>query len=109
MAWPANLCEEFQPSSLKRYISVRYVRDVSMNQVEGSDEELWLESGTDDEDGHDLPDELYDASMDDRDQQWVDRQRSGRRSDAILSCPGAQYMHATALILLVVNDTVSTA
>ena len=32
--------------------------------------------------------EYYDSDADDKDQEWVQKQRQGRRSDAILSCPG---------------------
>lgn len=32
--------------------------------------------------------EFYDSEADDQDQAWVTTQRQGRRSDAILSCPG---------------------
>ena len=32
--------------------------------------------------------EFYDSQEDDRDEQWVQQQRQGRRSDAVLSCPG---------------------
>lgn len=32
--------------------------------------------------------ELYDSEADEQDQKWVEQQRQGRRSDAILSCPG---------------------
>ena len=32
--------------------------------------------------------EFYDSEADEQDQKWVEQQRQGRRSDAILSCPG---------------------
>jgi hypothetical protein len=32
--------------------------------------------------------EFYDPDMDARDEAWTKRQRGGRNSDAILSCPG---------------------
>ena len=32
--------------------------------------------------------EFYDSGADERDQAWISKQRQGRRSDAILSCPG---------------------
>ena len=32
--------------------------------------------------------EFYDSEADDKDQAWMQKQRQGRRSDAILSCPG---------------------
>ena len=32
--------------------------------------------------------EFYDNGADEQDQAWVSKQRQGRRSDAILSCPG---------------------
>ena len=32
--------------------------------------------------------ELYDSEADDKDQEWMQKQRQGRHSDAILSCPG---------------------
>ena len=32
--------------------------------------------------------ELYNSEADEQDQAWVTTQRQGRRSDAILSCPG---------------------
>ncbi|KXZ55171.1 hypothetical protein GPECTOR_3g318 [Gonium pectorale] len=51
------------------------------------------ESGSgDDSDGEDAPrqepDPLYDETADDKDAAWVERQRQGRISDAVLSCPG---------------------
>ena len=44
-------------------------------------------------DSESLPDaqqnaEFYDSGADEQDQAWVEMQRQGRRSDAILSCPG---------------------
>lgn len=33
------------------------------------------------------PDPLYDAGADDRDEAWMDAQRQGRQTDALLSCP----------------------
>lgn len=33
-------------------------------------------------------DAFYDAELDEKDQAWVEKRRQGRRSDAILSCPG---------------------
>lgn len=32
--------------------------------------------------------EFYDPTLDERDEAWMSRQRGGRKSDAILSCPG---------------------
>lgn len=32
--------------------------------------------------------EFYDSEADDKDQVWAQKQRQGRRSDAVLSCPG---------------------
>lgn len=32
--------------------------------------------------------DFYDSEADDKDEQWVQQQRQGRQSDAILSCPG---------------------
>lgn len=32
--------------------------------------------------------EFYDSGADEQDQAWISKQRQGRRSDAILSCPG---------------------
>ena len=32
--------------------------------------------------------DFYDPELDDRDEAWMMRQRGGRKSDAILSCPG---------------------
>ena len=32
--------------------------------------------------------EFYDSEADESDQAWMQKQRQGRRSDAILSCPG---------------------
>ncbi|GIL55388.1 hypothetical protein Vafri_10946 [Volvox africanus] len=34
------------------------------------------------------PDPLYDEAADEDDAAWAERQREGRRSDAVLSCPG---------------------
>ncbi|MCO5614686.1 hypothetical protein L7F22_068970 [Adiantum nelumboides] len=44
-------------------------------------------SGSSDEELDETPPEFYDATMDDRDQAWAERQRKGRKSDALLSCP----------------------
>ncbi|MCO5558233.1 hypothetical protein L7F22_011812 [Adiantum nelumboides] len=43
--------------------------------------------GSSDEELDETPPEFYDATMDDRDQAWAERQRKGRKSDALLSCP----------------------
>ena len=32
--------------------------------------------------------EFFDPRLDGRDEEWVDEQRKGRKTDAILSCPG---------------------
>ena len=47
----------------------------------------------DESDGEDLAaaqdrPEFYDSQEDERDQAWIQKQRQGRQSDAILSCPG---------------------
>lgn len=34
------------------------------------------------------PPEFYDEAADERDEQWLAKARQGRKSDAILSCPG---------------------
>lgn len=34
------------------------------------------------------PAEFYDPVADDRDEKWAAEQRQGRKSDALLSCPG---------------------
>lgn len=34
------------------------------------------------------PDPLYDEGADDRDEKWVEKQRGGRQSDAVLRCAG---------------------
>lgn len=34
------------------------------------------------------PAEFYDPAADERDEKWAAKQRAGRKSDAILSCPG---------------------
>ncbi len=52
-----------------------------------------LEEETSDSDSHSLPElgqhaECYDSEADDKDQAWAEKQRQGRHSDAILSCPG---------------------
>lgn len=55
-----------------------------------------LDSGLEDEVDTDTDDidlqqqhaELYDSEADDKDEQWMQQQRQGRQSDAILSCPG---------------------
>lgn len=59
-------------------------------QSASEDEEYW--EGEDDKEADDMlpepPPEFYDPDLDDKDAAWVRRQRGGRRSDAILSCPG---------------------
>ncbi len=56
------------------------------------EEDSWLgDEDTYEDDLAELPENPYDPSLDEEDQEWVDRKRQGRRSDAILSCPG---MHA---------------
>lgn len=60
-------------------------------QSASEDEEYW--EGEDDEEADDdtfpePPPEFYDPDLDDKDAAWVRRQRGGRESDAILSCPG---------------------
>lgn len=59
------------------------------------DEEWWHsdDSVEDSEEGHGPgddgePDALYDDKLDDKDLEWVNKQRSGRKTDAILACPG---------------------
>ncbi len=52
-----------------------------------------LEEETSDSDSQSLPElgqhaECYDSEADDKDQAWAEKQRQGRHSDAILSCPG---------------------
>ncbi|KAA6427232.1 MAG: hypothetical protein FRX49_02989 [Trebouxia sp. A1-2] len=52
-----------------------------------------LEADTSDSDSPSLPElgqhaECYDSEADDKDQAWAEKQRQGRHSDAILSCPG---------------------
>ena len=59
--------------------------------MEDDDEEDWL--GEDEEDGEPQDPgasdaEFYDPDLDQRDEAWMTRQRGGRTSDAILSCPG---------------------
>lgn len=34
------------------------------------------------------PPEFYDDAADEKDEQWIAKARKGRKSDAILSCPG---------------------
>ena len=34
------------------------------------------------------PAEFYDPAADDLDEKWASKQRQGRKSDAVLSCPG---------------------
>lgn len=53
----------------------------------GEDEHGSLESN-DEKAGEGTPDPLYDPEADDKDAAWVAKERSGRASDAILSCPG---------------------
>ena len=52
-----------------------------------------LEEETSDSDSHSLPElgqhaDCYDSEADNKDQAWAEKQRQGRHSDAILSCPG---------------------
>lgn len=42
---------------------------------------------SDDEIDYSVEPEFYDPDLDDVDERWVDRQRKGRTSDAVLSCP----------------------
>ncbi len=59
-------------------------------QRASEDEEHW--EAEDEEEADDMvpepPPEFYDPELDDKDAAWVRRQRGGRGSDAILSCPG---------------------
>lgn len=56
------------------------------------DEDFWEDEEYYDTDEEAMPEgpeaEFYDRDLDDKDEAWVARQRGGRRSDAILSCPG---------------------
>ncbi|KAL3137158.1 hypothetical protein ABBQ32_006726 [Trebouxia sp. C0010 RCD-2024] len=63
--------------------------------------------------------ELYDSEADEQDQKWVEQQRQGRRSDAILSCPGClttvcvdcqrhEYITTQYRAMFVTNCRVST-
>ncbi|CAJ1977661.1 unnamed protein product [Sphenostylis stenocarpa] len=42
----------------------------------------------DDEIDYTTKPEFYDPDLDDKNEQWIDRKRQGRVSDAVLSCPG---------------------
>ncbi|XP_062219746.1 uncharacterized protein LOC133919385 [Phragmites australis] len=42
---------------------------------------------SDDEIDYSVEPEFYDPNLDDADERWVNRQRKGRTSDAVLSCP----------------------
>lgn len=76
-------------------------RDVVSPRLSHSDQLSAFEEGTtafeedlqSASDSASLPDakhhaEFYDSEADEQDQAWVTAQRQGRRSDAILSCPG---------------------
>lgn len=86
-AFQAELKQRFEEMSVPSRSSAKQEAQI------GEIEESWLgDEGTDDDgslpDIPDNPDELYDPSLDEKYQAWVDRKRGGRRSDAILSCPG---------------------
>ena len=42
---------------------------------------------SDDEIDYSVEPEFYDPDLDDVDERWINRQRKGRTSDAVLSCP----------------------
>jgi hypothetical protein len=42
---------------------------------------------SDDEIDYSVEPEFYDPDLDDVDERWVSKQRKGRTSDAVLSCP----------------------
>ncbi|PKA55028.1 hypothetical protein AXF42_Ash003665 [Apostasia shenzhenica] len=42
---------------------------------------------SDDEIDYSIKPEFYDPLLDEKDQQWLNKQRKGRSSDAVLSCP----------------------
>ncbi|KAF3775416.1 E2F-associated phosphoprotein [Nymphaea thermarum] len=48
---------------------------------------LWVSVSDDDEIDYSIKPEFYHPSLDDKDELWVQKKRSGRTSDAILSCP----------------------
>ena len=54
-----------------------------------NEEKWWQSEGETDEDDEKAaaPDPFFDPGMDDQDAEWAEKQRSGRQSDAILSCP----------------------
>ncbi len=72
-----------------RKILVMSGRKQSSEASEASeDEDIWG-SDPEDEEGVQGPQpEFFDPDLDTKDEAWVNRQRGGRRSDAILSCPG---------------------
>lgn len=48
---------------------------------------LWFLVSSDDEIDYSVKPEFYDPNIDDIDEKWAHKQRKGRSSDAILSCP----------------------
>ncbi|KAG0493715.1 hypothetical protein HPP92_004709 [Vanilla planifolia] len=47
----------------------------------------WELVSSDDEIDYSIKPEFYDPLLDEKDEQWVNKQRKGRTSDAVLSCP----------------------
>lgn len=60
----------------------------SEKQADDKDLDAESDSSEDDIPQQSEPPEFYDPEMDSKDEQWMVEQRHGRRSDAILSCPG---------------------
>ncbi|KAI0528722.1 hypothetical protein KFK09_001264 [Dendrobium nobile] len=55
--------------------------------VEPRPADPWELISSDDEIDYSIKPEFYDPLLDEKDEQWMSKQRKGRTSDAVLSCP----------------------